>query len=149
MFFPSKVAEIEITYKTHFKKSELFQVTCSFDAFNILRSNWANDIEHKERMYIILLNRNNKVLGINNLFVGGLASCPCDIKVVMQTCLISNASAFMLSHNHPSGNLQPSKGDIEMTQKLKAAAATLDIIMLDHIIITDENYYSFADSGRL
>lgn len=149
MNLPSQVSEIEISYKPTFKKSELFKINSCFDAVNILRTCWADDIHHKERVYLVLLNRGNKVLGVSCLSVGGITGCIIDTKVLLQTCLVSNACAFVVSHNHPSGNLSPSKGDIDVTMKIKTAASYLDIEILDHIILTDEGYYSFAESGRL
>jgi DNA repair protein RadC len=98
---------------------------------------------------VILLNRANKVLGICEVSTGGVAGTVADPKVIFAAALKALASSIILSHNHPSGNLAPSQADIELTHKLKAAGRFLELPILDHIIMTSEGYYSFADEGVL
>lgn len=98
---------------------------------------------------IILLNRANRVLGIVPISVGGTAGTVADPKVIFVSALKCNASSVILCHNHPSGNLKPSQADIELTRKLKAAGQFLDLPVLDHIILTKDAYFSFADEGMM
>jgi len=144
------VAEVELIYKSKVKASERPQIKKSSDAYHILLQHWdKNKLEFIEQFKVILLNRNNKVLGIYETSTGGVSGTVADAKLIFTAALKTNASAIILSHNHPSGNLKPSKADIGLTQKLKAAGKYLDIDILDHIIVTVEGHYSFADEGVL
>jgi DNA repair protein RadC len=78
---------------------------------------------------------------------GGITGTIVDQRIVLGTALKAAATAIILAHNHPSGNLQPSQSDIDLTTRMKAAATFMDITIIDHLIVTDENYYSFADEG--
>ena len=98
---------------------------------------------------MLLLNRANKVLGIFQASSGGVTGTVADPKLILVAALKSNASSLVISHNHPSGNLKPSRQDEELTMKIKEAAKFLDIRLLDHLIVTPEAYYSFADEGIL
>ena len=144
------VAEISISYSSIVKPSERPKIGCSKDACQILRDNWSEgSIEHREEFRIILLNRANKVLGVFLVSVGGFAGTICDPKVVFQAALKANASSIILSHNHPSGNLQPSGADLELTKKLKKGGELLELAVLDHLILTQEAYLSMADEGLI
>ncbi len=145
-----QVAEINITYKPKFKASERPKVSSSKDLYSVLYNNWDLDIlELKEQFKIILLNRANKVLGISEVSTGGFAGTVADPKVIFSTALKACASSIILSHNHPSGNLKPSQADLNLTRKIKNGGDLLDIAVLDHIILTAESYFSFADEGLL
>lgn len=144
------VAEVELIYKSKVKASERPQIKKSSDAYQILLQHWdENKIEFIEQFKVILLNRNNKVLGLYETSTGGVVGTVVDAKLIFTAALKANACGIILSHNHPSGNLKPSKADIDLTQKLKAAGKYLDIDILDHIIVTTEGHYSFADEGVL
>ena len=120
------------------------------DSYEILKTIYPEDkLEHVEEFVILLLNRANKVLGWAMISIGGVSGCVVDAKVVYQLALNCNASSLILSHNHPSGNLQPSDADVKITKKLKEAGQLLDINVLDHIVITSEGFYSFADEGMI
>jgi len=107
------------------------------------------DLNHEE-FWIILLNRANKVIGKEQISAGGVSGTVVDAKIVFRKALEAGpASSIILCHNHPSGNTQPSQADIDLTKKLKEAGATLDILVLDHLIIAEKGYFSFADEGRL
>lgn len=145
-----QVAEIEIHYKTVVKPSERPLITNSRTSYNVLISIWdVNSIEYREEFKILLLNQANKVLGAVNISQGGVSSTVVDPKIVFGAALKANASFVILAHNHPSGNLTPSEPDKRLTNKLKQAGEFLDIKILDHIILTKEGYYSFADEGML
>lgn len=100
-------------------------------------------------MKLILLNRAHKVLGIAHISEGGLDSTSADIRIIMQAAILGNASAMILSHNHPSGNKQPSNQDDLLTEKVNKATKLFGIQLLDHIIATDSEYYSYSDEGRI
>ncbi|MFZ4751909.1 MAG: JAB domain-containing protein [Chitinophagaceae bacterium] len=145
-----QVAEIEIHYKTKVNPSERPHISSSRASYDILLSIWdSNAIEYKEEFKILLLNQSNKVLGAVNVSKGGVSSTVVDAKIVFGAALKANASFIILAHNHPSGNLTPSEPDKRLTQKLKQAGEFLDLKILDHIILTKEGYYSFADEGSL
>ncbi|MEZ5017278.1 MAG: JAB domain-containing protein [Flavipsychrobacter sp.] len=145
-----KISEVELVYRTKVKASERPTVKSSIDAYNILLQYWdGNKIELLEQFKILLLNRASKVIGISEISSGGLTGTVVDPKIVFSTALKANAASIILSHNHPSGNLQPSKEDTALTTKMKEAGSFLDLRVLDHIIVTKEGYYSFADDGAL
>ncbi|TCK80890.1 JAB domain-containing protein [Albibacterium bauzanense] len=145
-----QVSEINLTYRPKFKASERPKVTSSKDAYEILYNNWDLDkIELLELFKILLLNRANNVIGIFQVSSGGIAGTVADPKLIFSTALKACASSIILSHNHPSGNLQPSQQDIELTKKIKTGGSYLDIMVLDHVIITSDRYYSFADEGMI
>ncbi|HMO39481.1 MAG TPA: DNA repair protein RadC [Saprospiraceae bacterium] len=106
------------------------------------------DLPHEE-FWILLLNRANRVIGREQISLGGVAGTVVDAKIVFRKAIEGMASSLILVHNHPSGNLQPSQQDIDLTRKLKKAGATLDIAVLDHLIIADSGYLSFADEGLM
>jgi len=102
-----------------------------------------------EAFYILLLNRANKIIREIQISEGGFSGTVADPKKIFKIALEQNASAIILCHNHPSGNIKPSDADIKLTQKLKNAGEMLDLPVIDHIILGDENYFSFADEGKL
>lgn len=145
-----KVAEIEISYKPKFKASERPQISTAQEAYKVLMTNWSlNRIELLEEFKIILLNRRNRVLGVVNISMGGVSGTLADPKVIFAIALKSKASGIILCHNHPSEELEPGKEDIELTKRLKQAGHILDIEILDHLIISKDNFYSFAEEGIL
>jgi DNA repair protein RadC len=106
------------------------------------------DLPHEE-FWVVLLNRANVVIKRVQISAGGVAGTVADPKLIFKTALEHLASAVILVHNHPSGNLTPSSADRELTRKLKEAGSLLEIPVLDHLILTDTQYYSFADEGAL
>ncbi|MEY3419793.1 MAG: repair protein RadC [Bacteroidota bacterium] len=122
-------------------------IKSSKDAFNILYPLVA-DLPHEE-FWILLCNRANKVIHSLSIGRGGVASVVVDIKIILKSALEHLASSIVLCHNHPSGNLKPSNEDIKITKRLQEAGALLDIAVIDHLIIGDMHYYSFADEGIL
>ena len=127
------------------------KVTNSRDCFRALRPFFINST-NIESFYICALNRSNKIIGIELISKGGVSGTVVDMKIVFKALLELGASNFILAHNHPSGNRQPSQADIDLTKKAKQAGKTLDMNLLDHIIVLGEsidNYYSFADEAML
>lgn len=126
------------------------KITCSRDTYDILKRIYSDDkIEYIEEFYVLLLNRANKVLGWMKVSLGGITGTVADPRIIFQAALLSNATSIIISHNHPSGNLQPSQADINLTRKIKDAGTILDITLLDHVIVTTEAFYSFADEGLI
>ena len=145
-----KVAEVEISYKPDYKVIERSQISKSSDAYQILIQQWNMDwIELLEEFKILLMNRRNRVLGVVDISQGGLSGTVADPKVIFAAALKSCASDIVLAHNHPSGELDPSREDIALTNKIKAGAELLDLKVLDHLIISKEGFYSFADNGLM
>lgn len=145
-----QVQEIELVYRSSVKISERPFVTSSDEAYQILRHLWNPDIlELQEEFKVLLLNRANRILGIYTASRGGITGTVVDIRLLLVATLKAGACSIMLAHNHPSGNLKPSSADIQLTRKIASAAALMDLKVLDHLIISTEGYYSFADEGEL
>lgn len=115
----------------------------SADAFRVLQPLLAI-LEHEE-FWVLYLNNANLVLGSYQLSKGGLTGTLVDVRLLLRKALEMGAVAVILAHNHPSGNLKPSKADRQITRKIVKAAATMDVKVLDHLILSDSEYYSFAD----
>jgi len=122
-------------------------ISQSADAANFIREFYSDDIEIFESAFILLLNRANKTIGYAKISQGGIAGTVIDVKLICKYVVDSLASGVILCHNHPSGNLQPSNQDKEITIKVKQALELLDSILLDHIILTKESYTSLKDEG--
>lgn len=145
-----RVAEIQLVYRSNVKPSQRPKVSSSREAYEVFFKNWDLDkIEFVEQFKVMLLNRAHKVLGIYELSCGSVAGTVADPKLVFVSALKSNASSVIVAHNHPSGCLTPSQADINLTKKLKDGGKLLDIAVLDHVIVTNEGHYSFADEGIL
>jgi len=102
-----------------------------------------------EEFWILLLNRSNKIIEKFKISQGGISGTVIDVRMILKNAIEKLASSIILCHNHPSGNLQPSEADKKITTKLKDAATIMDMQVLDHLIITDSSFYSFADEGML
>ncbi|MFD0701932.1 JAB domain-containing protein [Myroides pelagicus] len=143
-------SEIELIYKSKVKASERPRIDSSYSAFEIALKAWdENKIELLEQFKVLMLSNNNRVLGVLEISSGGITGTVVDLRLIFAALLKAKATAFILVHNHPSGKLQPSDADRQITQKIKQASQILDIALLDHLIITSEGYYSFADQGVL
>ncbi len=126
---------------------KITKISSSRDAFELLHSTMG-ELPHEE-FWIVYLNNANSVLQLSQLSKGGLTGTLVDVRIVMKQALELGAVALILAHNHPSGTLKPSAADKQITQKLKLGAEALDIKVLDHLIITQKDYFSFADEGVL
>ncbi len=147
--FHQNLAEIKVSYSHKIRPSEMKKISCSRDAYDALTTIWDGQLDHIEYFYIILMNRANKILGYYQLSKGGQSGTVADPKCVFQVALKCSANSIILAHNHPSGNLKPSEADIQLTRKMKEAGAFLELPVLDHIILSSESYFSFADEGIL
>ncbi len=145
-----EVAEIQLSYKSNVKPSLRPKITSSRDAHEVLKQVWNDSlIELCEQFKVLFTNRANKVLGVFEVSTGGIAGTVADPKLIFVAALKAGATGIILSHNHPSGNLTPSHADIELTKKIKEGGRLLEIQLLDHLILTSESYFSFADEGLI
>jgi DNA repair protein RadC len=143
-----QIQEVELIYKSKVKASLRPVVTSAKQAYEVLWQTWdKNKVELQEQFKVLLLNRGGKAVGIYELSTGGVAGTVADPRLIFMAALKANACSIILAHNHPSSNLKPSKADEELTRKIKEAGKFLEINVLDHIIVTEEGYYSFADEG--
>jgi DNA repair protein RadC len=106
------------------------------------------DLDHEEA-HVLLLNHNYKLIKQVRLSQGGITETAVDIRVIMKNALLNNATIIVLVHNHPSNNVMPSRDDDRLTTNVKKACETMRIFFSDHVIITDGNYYSYRERGRL
>ena len=123
------------------------RVTSSRDAFNA-SAPLLTDLHHEE-FWVLLLNKASEVFSRERLSTGGMAGTVVDGKILFKTALDARAAAVIAIHNHPSGSLQPSQADIDLTRRLRKAGELLDLPLLDHLIVSERGYYSFADEGML
>ena len=142
-----KINEVEIIYKR--KNSAKPKFNSSKQAYKILYPFFEGIIDHKESFKILLCDNSNRILGVHHLSEGGLTSTVVDIRIIAQSIILSNAKSVILAHNHPSGNLKPSEQDKNVTNKIKSMCNLLEVNLLDHIILTSENHFSFLDEGIL
>jgi len=144
-----KMHEVKITYVRPLY-SQMPTVKCSKDADEVLRNYIdVETIDHKEFFWVLLLTHSNKVLSISEIGKGETAGVTVNIKEIFQLALKGNATGLILCHNHPSGTLKPSKKDLDITQKINTIAAFHSFTLLDHLIISSEGFYSFADNGHI
>jgi len=123
------------------------QIKCSRDVFDLVSPS-LSDLQHEE-FWILFLNRSNKVINRMRLSQGGISGTVTDVRLIMKKAIENLSSGIIVCHNHPSGNLSPSESDTKITNKIKEAGAIMDIQLLDHLIICDRDYYSFADNGLI
>lgn len=123
------------------------KITSSASVFELMQP-IIGELQHEE-FWIVYLNNSNKVIQKQQLSKGGITGTLVDVRLVLKQALELNATALILAHNHPSGTLKPSEADKQITQKLKVAAESMDIKVLDHLIITEKAYFSFADEALL
>jgi DNA repair protein RadC len=126
---------------------EYLQIKCSKDVADIFQP-LLSDLQHEE-FWILFLNRSNRVIDRMKLSQGGISGTVTDVRMVMKRAIEFLASGIIVCHNHPSGNLNPSESDSKITKKIKEAGNLMDIQLLDHLIISGKEYYSFADNGLL
>lgn len=144
------IPDINISYTPKLKISQLPVVTDAKQAYKLLMHRWdKGSIQFIEEFKLLLLNKNNRVLGIYHVSTGGICNTVVDPKVIFIAALKTCSTTIILAHNHPSGNLKPSENDIAITRKLKQAGLLLDILVLDHLILTVEGYISLNEEGYM
>ena len=140
-------AAVELYKRVQIKQAERRQVVSSETACEILRP-LIGDIE-KEEFWAVYLNQSNRVIRKEMLSAGGLTGTYVDVRLIMKGALLCNATGMIISHNHPSGNEKPSGEDNRITEQVKKAAETLNIRLIDHVIVTSNTYYSYMDNDML
>lgn len=125
------------------------KILSSKDAYEYIRQFYHDDIEIYESFYILLLNRVNNTIGYVKISQGGVTGTVVDIKIIMKYVIDSFAHGLILAHNHPSQSTNPSKQDIDLTKRIKQALSFVETTLLDHIILSKDNHYSFADNGEI
>ncbi len=126
---------------------ELNKVTASRDVFNFMQPT-IGELAHEE-FHVLFMNRANKIIQSERISAGGITGTVADSRIIFNYAIRHNAVSIILCHNHPSGNMSPSNEDIDMTKKIVEAGKMLDIKVLDHLIVTEKGYYSFADEGLI
>ena len=142
------IAEVQISYSSHVKAKDRMKVTGSKDTADAFRIFWPA-YEHIEFSYLLMLNRQNQILGYHQLSKGGMTGAVIDVRVIFQVALKACATSLILAHNHPSGNLETSDADRKISRQIKEAGKILDIPLLDHLIMTTDSFLSMADEGLL
>ncbi len=147
--FPAGVFELAVTYKR--KKEKRLKIQRSADAADFARRFMYPDgsIEYVELFYIILCDRANQAFAFKKISEGGTAGTVVDPKIIFQIALLCHASHLVLVHQHPSGNKKPSEADISLTRKIVEGGRLLEITILDHLILTADDHFSFSDEGLL
>ena len=135
--------------KTSQTDLEQVKISKSEDAADFIRQFYSDDIEIYESFFILLMNRANKVTGYAKISQGGVCGTIVDKKILLKYVVDSLASGVIIAHNHPSGTLSPSDSDIRITKEVKELCKLVDSTLLDHVILTVESFYSFADNGNL
>lgn len=137
----NQLMEISVNYNT--TNQQRVRITSHKEAYELIIKNWnLNIIEFQEECKVILMNKGNFVLGIFDVSKGGIDSSVVDIRIILAVALKCNATQLILVHNHPSGSLTPSNSDKNITEKLSKACDLLNLTLLDHLIITRNDYYS-------
>lgn len=143
----SIAAALELGIRRNASGKKKDMVTQSGDIANFLRATL--EYRKQEVFAVVFLNRGNKITHLEIISEGGMTGTIADPRIILKKALEHNATAIILCHNHPSGNTKPSKADEAITQKIKQAAGLLDIHIMDHVIVSNEGYFSFADEGLL
>lgn len=144
------ISEINISYRPNHKNKSLGYIRSSSDAYRVLKELYNQDlICAREEFIILYLNNGGRILGYFKAFTGGISSVTCDMKIILGVGLKSLATSVILSHNHPSGNLKPSSSDLNLTKRVAKGCKVMDIHLFDHLILSDEGYFSFADEGLI
>lgn len=142
-----KTGRIRLKEPVHISNTDM--VASPRDAYAVLRQLLDQEDETQEHFYVVLFNMALRPIMWKKMFTGGMSNVLIDPKIILRWAILNGASSFMLAHNHPSGNLEPSREDMVITRQLKDAAAMMDLQLLDHLIFDRDGYYSFSESGRM
>jgi len=151
MLEPNTLAEITVSYRPHQEHLEMPALSNSQKTFDVVRTLFPKDrVRLQEQFIVLYLNKSNKLIGYYRHSIGGISGTVADIRIILGVALKCAATSMILAHNHPSGNLKPSSADIELTRKISEAARLMDVMLLDHIIVSDcEDYFSFSDDRAI
>jgi DNA repair protein RadC len=125
------------------------KITSSKQSYEFIKKFYQGDIEIYESFFLLLLNNSCQTIGYAKISQGGITGTVVDVRIIAKYVVDTLATTVILAHNHPSGNLMPSQADKNITDKIKQSLKLFDVTVLDHIILTEESYYSFADEGIL
>jgi DNA repair protein RadC len=141
--------EVTFSLRNQLRPEEREILKSAGKVYDFTRKLFGMDIETKEQFFLICLNNAMQVIAVYQVSTGGITSCIVDLRMLFFVALNCQATQIIIAHNHPSGNLNPSDADKKLTSKIKDAASFLDITFVDHLIVTDYGYYSFADEGAI
>ncbi len=141
------LAAVELYTRKKAKNNLREKIHSSTDVYRIMQPIMVN--QEVEELWAIYMNMASRIVKMKRISVGGIAQTLVDIRILLKEALLCNAVAMTICHNHPSGNVRPSSADDQLTEKISKACKTMDIRFLDHVIIADDTYYSYADEGRL
>lgn len=137
--------EIKVSYhKNNNLLNYQYSLKSSYDVADLLKKIYPVDINYKEAFMVLLLNNSLKLNGYSLISIGGLTGTLVDIRNIIQLALLSNSNSIIIAHNHPSGKLSPSNSDKVITNKIKEASKLFDIKLVDHLILTENEHYSFS-----
>lgn len=144
-----KIPQIRLSYVSDYS-IEHPKILMASDIARFIRSTYVDgEIEYRECFKVVYLNCAHKILGFQTISEGCTSKCLVDSKMIFAGALLANAQGIVLCHNHPSGELRPSPQDDSITNKIVAAAKYLDIEVVDHVIVTNDSFYSYSDEGRI
>ena len=141
------LAAVELYTRKKAKNNLREKIHSSTDVYRIMQPIMVN--QEVEELWAIYMNMASRIVKMKRISVGGIAQTLVDIRILLKEALLCNAVAMTICHNHPSGNVRPSSADDQLTEKISKACKTMDIRFLDHLIIADDTYYSYADEGRI
>ena len=146
--FKSNLREVSAVYKSN-PSIHNIKISSSHDVNDYIRKVYPVEINIREAMVVLFLNNANRTVGYSVAGIGGFTATLVDIRLVLRDALLTQSTGIILIHNHPSGSLTPSEADKTITDKIKKAANLMDIKLLDHLILTENGYYSFEYHARL
>lgn len=141
------LATVELYTRKKAKKNSRDKIHSSVDIYRLMHPIMVN--QQVEELWAIYMNMSSRIVKMKRISVGGISQTIVDIRIVLKETLLCNAVAIAICHNHPSGNVRPSLADDQLTEKLSNACKTMDIRLLDHVIVADDSYYSYSDEGRM
>ena len=141
------LAAVELYTRKKARNNLREKIHSSTDVYRVMQPIMVN--QEVEELWAIYMNMASRIVKMKRISVGGIAQTLVDIRILLKEALLCNAVAMTICHNHPSGNVRPSSADDQLTEKISKACKTMDIRFLDHLIIADDTYYSYADEGRL
>ncbi len=145
-----KITEIELVYHNKKKAADQPKVITSRDAYDLFRPSWnEGQISLREHFKVMLISRSNRCLGVSTISEGGISGCYVDPKLIFALAVKAKASGIVLAHNHPSGDMNFSHTDMQLTRRFVKAAELLEISIMDHLVITQDGYKSMGDEGCL
>ena len=141
------LATVELYTRKKAKKNSRDKIHSSVDIYRLMHPIMVN--QQVEELWAIYMNMSSRIVKMKRISVGGISQTIVDIRIVLKEALLCNAVAIAICHNHPSGNVRPSLADDQLTEKLSNACKTMDIRLLDHVIVADDSFYSYSDEGRM